>query len=46
MKSALRPVKFFQTNERSGDVVKVGEICNFHVHTTLLLRRCQVSHCV
>ena len=29
-------------DERSGDVVKVGELCNFHVHTTLLLGRCKV----
>ena len=42
MKLALRPVKFFQI--RCEDVVKVGEICNFHVHTRLLhvLRCCKV----
>ena len=38
-KTALRPVKF---DERSGDMVNLGEICNFHVHAMLLLCRCQV----
>ena len=42
IKFALRPVESFKFDERSGNVVKNCEICNFHVHTTLLLRRCHV----
>ena len=37
MKFALRPVKF---DERSEDVVNLGEICNFHVHAKLLVAEC------
>ena len=38
----LRPVNFFKFDEGSGNVVKVGAICNFQVHTMLFLRQCQV----
>ena len=39
MKTGLPPIKF---DVRNGDVVNLGEICNFHIHATLPLRCCQV----
>ena len=42
MTFTLRPVKFFKFDKGSGNVVKVGAICSFHVHTMLFLRQCQV----
>ena len=39
MNTALRPKNF---DERSRDVVKIEKICSFQVHTTSLLRPCQV----
>ena len=39
MKTTLCPVKFDEHSRGHG---KIGEICNFHVHTALLLHHCQV----